>query len=384
MGKSVVLLGAGASVEAGLPTAVVLPDKLLAFALAQGKQTYARAIKYTLHRLAAHHAISKGAVGSQLVDIEELGDALEQIANRKNSVLSPFVNTWDSGLDALELKAIMDCAPMVGRVFPDAVATEEMHVDLRSVPILRALYDNSDLFGNFFRNVFFWTSGSLRKLLAIPESAELSYLQLLTSWAYNRGAPIVNLNYDRAIEIACGKAGISVDTGMTAWNQARRVTFSPSKLPLLKLHGSLDWQLIYSEVKSAHVTIETLGDYNEQYDNPESPFPFSPAIIFGRQGKLNETGPFLVLYSKFRDLLEDAEELIVVGYSFRDPHINRLIADWIGREKNGKVTIIDPSDPTDQIREPGGNHDIYSIRSRRTLLQRGAAEGIREFINTAS
>ena len=38
--------------------------------------------------------------------------------------------------------------------------------------------------------------------------------------------------------------------------------------------------------------------------------------------------------------LEESAELICIGYSFRDNHINELIQDWINRNNTSKITII--------------------------------------------
>jgi SIR2-like domain len=88
---------------------------------------------------------------------------------------------------------------------------------------------------------------------------------------------------------------------------------APGSVRLLKLHGSIDWKrsgdaVVYEEVHP--------GDR------------YQPAIIIGAGNKLRHFGPYLDLYSTFRDSLRQARFLVVIGYSFRDEHINYAIESW--------------------------------------------------------
>ena len=68
-------------------------------------------------------------------------------------------------------------------------------------------------------------------------------------------------------------------------------------------------------------------------------------LVFGLRGKLRPDGPFLAMLVEFWNWLLAAERLVVVGYSFRDEHINKLIEDWIGVRKGCVVEIVDPCVP---------------------------------------
>jgi hypothetical protein len=46
-----------------------------------------------------------------------------------------------------------------------------------------------------------------------------------------------------------------------------------------------------------------------------------------------------------RSTLEMTERLIVVGYSFRDRHVNELVRTWLGRDLKRRLTIISPNFP---------------------------------------
>ena len=68
-----------------------------------------------------------------------------------------------------------------------------------------------------------------------------------------------------------------------------------------------------------------------------------PAIVFGQRGKLRSDGPFLGMLRGFDDFLSKSRRLVIVGYSFRDEHINSAIRRWWNASAARQVTIIDPA-----------------------------------------
>jgi hypothetical protein len=55
------------------------------------------------------------------------------------------------------------------------------------------------------------------------------------------------------------------------------------------------------------------------------------------------SGPFLSLLLEFERLLESATRLIIIGYSFRDDHVNEVIRRWLADDASRTITIVDPS-----------------------------------------
>jgi hypothetical protein len=78
-------------------------------------------------------------------------------------------------------------------------------------------------------------------------------------------------------------------------------------------------------------------------------------LVFGSRNKLRPDGPFLSLLSEFEDQLSKSDRLIVVGYSFRDEHINEVIRRWTRDDKERTIALIDP-DP----HEVPGRRDFRS------------------------
>ena len=111
-------------------------------------------------------------------------------------------------------------------------------------------------------------------------------------------------------------------------------------MKLLKLHGSVDWFSHRSDSAGElpHVRFMTLA-HERAYGEP--------AVIFGEGSKLRAEGPFLELLLAWATDLNDAESLLVVGYSFRDPHVNETIARWFNAEDTRAIVLLSTSDLDD-------------------------------------
>lgn len=68
-------------------------------------------------------------------------------------------------------------------------------------------------------------------------------------------------------------------------------------------------------------------------------------MVFGQRGKLRAEGPFLGLLAEFEKQLAVASRLIVIGYSFRDDHVNELIRRWIAEDIDRTILVVDPAWP---------------------------------------
>jgi hypothetical protein len=66
----------------------------------------------------------------------------------------------------------------------------------------------------------------------------------------------------------------------------------------------------------------------------------SLGVIFGSGNKLTAEGPFIDLLHKCKRLLWQKSHLLVLGYSFRDDHINHIIEHWFTSNRTTKVTIV--------------------------------------------
>ena len=154
------------------------------------------------------------------------------------------------------------------------------------------------------------------------------------------GTTIVTLNYDLSIEGQAAAIGIPCDTGIRSWSVDGKLSWRIGSVNLLKLHGSIGWSFSpqYSHDGQLEEELVVSGQTGQ-----------SPAVIFGQREKLRATGPFLQLFDEFRKRLDTANQLVVIGYSFQDDHVNEIIRRWINRDKLRHIIVIDPFFPTHQM-----------------------------------
>lgn len=158
-----------------------------------------------------------------------------------------------------------------------------------------------------------WGGPTVAKVLQRPYETppNLRYLRPLVEG--QRGGTIASLNYDNSVEEAAAHV-------LTRSRGVKRVTIpeeEAGKTRVLKLHGSLDWKYVppYNHVIAEERPLEGL-DYR-------------PAIIFGAGNKLRHYGPFLDLFRTFVERLNRSRFVTTIGYGFKDPHINEALRLWV-------------------------------------------------------
>lgn len=158
-----------------------------------------------------------------------------------------------------------------------------------------------------------------------------------------KGGVIVTLNYDNALEIAKGFATtLLLDSGPTPLDRRRHLSAVPGHgetVRLIKLHGSFDWELL-DEPGQVRVLAGTEPWNRWDSRRATSIRPPAPGIIFGAGNKLRPDGPYLDLVGEFREALAHAKRLIVIGYSFRDDHVNELLRGWACRSDVNRLLRI--------------------------------------------
>lgn len=174
------------------------------------------------------------------------------------------------------------------------------------------------------------------------EAADKAYLHPLVT-ADLRG--IATLNYDLMVEKAAVEAKRPYTTGAEEWDGGVRWfadDLGVDVLPVLKLHGSLNWRATRVVVGSPLpiVGFEEVGGNGlgagkllARLDEP---------AIFGLSGKMSPYDPYPALRSEFDRTLEDVELLVVVGFSFWDAHIAAPIRRWLALDARRRIIIVDP------------------------------------------
>lgn len=140
---------------------------------------------------------------------------------------------------------------------------------------------------------------------------------------------------------------------------------------LYKLHGSIDLREQYTDADDTR-RLEIVREVSAN--------DFSPRIVIGDRDKLGSGGPTISLLVGFAQALEEADRLVVVGYSFGDDHVNSLIYDWLDADIRRTLTVLDPSWP-----QPGDGWDPRLELTRKlaeprapriAVIRDGAADGL--------
>lgn len=187
---------------------------------------------------------------------------------------------------------------------------------------------------------------------------------------------IATLNYDNSIELLAKSQSIPWTTGIDQWSTSGCLDFTEHKLLLLKLHGSIDWTWGTTDKPSNHLMLHKVI---RRIEPDEMKDRYEPAVIFGQRNKLTAEGPFLDLLIRFREQLSKASRLTVVGYSFRDMHINVYISQWLNSSQDHAIRIISPDITTSHTEYVQELRDLQRRHPNKVeLTAMKAKEGLKE------
>jgi SIR2-like domain len=348
-----VLLGAGASADAGIPTTVAMTDQIIE-RIQDPEQR--RLLEYVQHTLQADSA-SRNAPA---VDVERLFASVELLIDRYEQPWSPFVSSWSRGLEAFspapsiresdlsfELRrvddALRNALPDPSRrrtTFPSSGSS--ILRDALGRLLVKAVQkarpsDVSQLLERARDRML----RSLFDLLTIKDSTRLSYLAPLAELTRQQGSlTVATLNYDQSIEELAKHERLECHTGIENWLVKGELVWPGRGIHLLKLHGSIDW-VVRTVATYGQLPLREVQKRDGDGSSPAS----EPAVVFGQAGKLRSEGPYLELLLAWHALLKRVDALLIVGYSFRDDHVNEMIARWFNAEPTRRIIVVDPADP---------------------------------------
>ena len=325
----VILLGAGASRDAKIPTAyemsIKISEQITQFADRYGDAGLFDELKRFDLFVAGGMLLRQGDMGENPfygVNVEELFQALQMLKAKNRLVISGLV-TWHPEIEALWRKKSGG---------------------------------KSGAYEQFFEDLTRLFARALINLTNILDPASVSYLQpLLRPLSSQNKLVVATLNYDRSFEIMADQVG----QAYTSVINDTSVLQQPDGLFLLKVHGSIDWKAEETPTSSSSpLAIPSVRQATATEMNGRN---YSPGIIFGAGNKLTAEGPYLGLLRAFQQELAAASRLTIVGYSFADEHINEFIGRWINSNVSHVLTIVDPTFP---------NASIFSQRLQASCVSR--------------
>lgn len=294
----IVLLGAGASCEAGLAPSIKMMERLEADLQKGGKwDDYAELYTAVKSAILYGHALEGKPLAG--LNIEEFVNVLNELVQCKKHTIYPFIASWN--MELMEYAGPNFCKI---KKFKDEIVKELV----------------SDWI--FLRN-----------------ASDAEYYKGLLEFAksYAKGLRVFSLNYDLCVECGCGKEnvyrGFEPDkNGVKTWDDRnfQQDTINEPML-LYKLHGSVDW----SRDSKGRLMHDDFFNPNNDADTYE--------LIFGTSNKMRYEDPYLFYLSTFRKHALEAKLLIAIGYSFNDKHINKIIEQATRRKLASIIHVTSPS-----------------------------------------
>jgi hypothetical protein len=297
-----ILLGAGASKDAGLKLSAELTDELQTNVVKNKDEDLRRALGLILGAIAFRRSIEGLNVGEK-TDIEIVFRIAQQLATRNTHPLASFVASWHSTLEQI--------APS-----GNGIAFQRLMSRAREI-LVDALREPDD--------------PSLLRYLA-----NLSRL-VVPSQPVNNYPQVFTLNYDRCLERGLTYERIGFTTGFRdgRWEQsefARR-----DCVRIYKLHGSFGW------IRHPETTI--LYDRDQALTRADidiASYDTEDELVFGTDNKLRAVQPFLWMAYRFSEAVAECRYIVVVGYGFGDSYINQILSQGMAGDPSKRLIAVGP------------------------------------------
>jgi hypothetical protein len=289
-----VLLGAGASVDAGIPHSAEMVrqiEEALEVDWSEFKELY----NYVRSAIFYADGIRGTYPNAVAYNIERLVMSLDELARREEHPLYPFVGAWNPRL-----------LQVAGSAFEN--------VPRFRTKILEKLRHEWIEIQNFERASYFRGLISFQKQLNYP-------LRVFT------------LNYDLCVERAYHSEYHEFpERGFDKnrhWSHEILEDAEPAdkNFYLYKLHGSIDW------VRDQHGKL-TFSDSTSNIKSDDG------QIIFGLTYKLQYVDPFLFLVYQLRRQSLEARLILVIGYGFADEHINGILSQALRGNPEKRLVAV--------------------------------------------
>lgn len=181
------------------------------------------------------------------------------------------------------------------------------------------------------------------------DNAEKSYIFTLNYDLLMETILLDTLGSDKFIDF-CYPSGKLKGTNINKFDfnpdRAKRMFPTSEKVELHHLHGSLSFFFDSERERAVKLKSQDITLNNIYEKIKELQLPLTPAIITGggKSKKITQY-PFDYYYTTLKNLCDVGEfsELYIIGYSFRDEHINKLIKTWMDKVEQYKdgLKIID-------------------------------------------
>ena len=283
------LIGAGCSADAGIPMSSTMIGEIEAKLSdkSSGWSDYRELYFYVKHTI--EYGTKLGGI-LQDFNIESLLVTLHHLSEHRKSLLYPFISGYSN-----------DLVEYAGSNFSKISELIKKIEDELPKWITKSDYKSADYYSSF-----------------VDFQKE-----------YNYPIRIFSLNYDLCVEKIINND--ELETGFAdgkTWDVARFTNSTDDEpdapIYLYKLHGSIDWE----RTQTSLIRSQQQG--------------IKPEIVFGTDVKIRAIDPYLFYLNEFRKYALLSKIIVIIGYSFNDPHINDLLKQSLEADETRKLLIVNP------------------------------------------
>ena len=341
--ETVLFLGAGASVFAGMPTTKGLVDDVLRQVLHQEKWDSPTAASLARNLVRDHED----------KDVEVLYQTIRDMKAAEELHRKAMKHKTDGHRHPQWKREIRTISISSSDTVDKKDETEDIDENIKALESLEAAIRNT----------------LLGRLMVRPDRIREvvgQYDGLFEHVPRN----IVTTNYDNVLETYCEQKRLNLVNGFKrshlgdrriwegesggAWDVGENV------LRLVKLHGSITWQ---KDDDGAVLEIGRPGLRDMDRDIMVAP-------TLGKKDYGH--GIFPALWDRFKDMLSKTELLVVAGFSFRDPRINQMLRSRLKRtaENTNPMKLLHIDLNADGLKElVGADVEWGWVRAKRGTLQ---------------
>jgi NAD-dependent SIR2 family protein deacetylase len=178
----------------------------------------------------------------------------------------------------------------------------------------------------------------VRERMIVP-SENTAYLDTLLAFVeHYEILDVFTVNYDVCVELFCERNHVRYADGFRLdWDIG--LFGHQCSLNLYKLHGSITWWHCAERETQMKLPIKVSPrDGMELIDGTA----IENLIMYPTELKFTTSRPIADLYTLFREKLENTELLIVVGYTFRDPELTRIMIEGVTKNSQLRFLLISP------------------------------------------
>ncbi len=363
--KVVFFTGAGATVEAGCKTSKMMIDDLGRIIEHEGNKDEVEIFRFIISCL--EYQKSWKNIASKQTDyipnIEEFVFLLRKIVNRDYIIPHPMVGNWSEKILKFEYREQDVFKTLLSKIeytyLPNWLSFDAPKSQTLLTPVKQFLTDTSDK--PFVLDFF-----------------TINY-DLVFEKFFNTSAETV-LN-----------DGFQSGDWQNAFDSQDQV--EKYRMNYYKIHGSLNWTKSIAGVDDEIMK----GQVRKEDKLPLT--SFIPLLIFGQEAKMLSVDPFLSLTFRFKEILDERDFFIIIGYSFFDTYINNLIIESVNKYPEKKLIIVSPfkgeknpkeiskkiADKIKRIQESDISSKIYNVKQispeKIEIIQMNSSQFYKEYFD---